>query len=113
MSESTRKNMSEAHLGKVSPNKGKKMSLEARVKMSESKKGKTSNFKGRKHSSEARIKLSEAHIQRSFKVISPEGNIIEETNVRKFCRDNNLHNSNFFKMLDGQCKTCSGYKLAV
>lgn len=57
--EETKKKLSEYFIGKVGPNKGKKMSEETKKKISDSKKGKTSNRKGSSHTEESKRKMSE------------------------------------------------------
>ena len=43
--------------------------------------------------------------------MSPEGDIVEEKNLRKFCRKNNLDFGSLQKVLSGKSKSCKGWKL--
>jgi group I intron endonuclease len=61
-SDKSRKNMSDAHIGQVAWNKGKKSSIETRLKLSLSHKGQISHNKGRKASDATRVKLSLSHM---------------------------------------------------
>jgi predicted GIY-YIG superfamily endonuclease len=45
-----------------------------------------------------------------FKAISPKGELVIGQNVSKFCRENNLTQSNFNNMLLGKKKSCQGWK---
>jgi hypothetical protein len=83
--------------------KGKKLSTETRLKMSLSQ-------KGRKQSPEKIRKTTEA-LSHSFKVIAPNGEITEAKNIKKFCRDNDLHNGPFHCMLSGKRKSAQGWTL--
>jgi group I intron endonuclease len=45
----------------------------------------------------------------SFFVISPEGKMIEGTNLRQFCLDHDLNSVNMGKLLKGERPSCQGY----
>ncbi len=60
-----RNNMSNAHMGQVAWNKGKRHSPETRAKMSEKAKLRTPSFLGKKHSLESRSKIS-AKVQAAY-----------------------------------------------
>jgi group I intron endonuclease len=76
------------------PTRGIKFSDEIRKKVSDA-------MKGKKKSKEARKSMSEAK-SKSFKIISPDGEIIEGSNLRKFCLDNGLMQSSMWKVLNGK-----------
>lgn len=45
------------------------------------------------------------------KIISPEGDMLDlPINIKSFCKENIIHYSTFLKMINGQCKTCNGWK---
>ncbi len=47
-----------------------------------------------------------------FRVIAPDGSIIEGLNIRKFCRENSINYGNFQSMRAGRVPSCQGYKQA-
>lgn len=49
---------------------------------------------------------------KSFKVISPNGEMFEGLNQHEFCRQHSLVQSNFHKMLHGKIKSHLGWKLS-
>jgi hypothetical protein len=49
---------------------------------------------------------------KEFSVISPEGVIMNEKNVREFCKRENLNRRNFIHLLNGNWKQYKGWKLA-
>ena len=51
-------------------------------------------------------------LQRPFKIKSPEGVVVSGVNVRKFCRENGLTNSQVIRLLNGKCKCHKGWTLA-
>lgn len=92
----------EEHREKISKalkgRKGKPHTRQTKKKLSE-------HFKG--------IPLSKEHIKnrteaqaKVFKIISPEGDLVEGKNLHKFCKDNNLDSSSLRKVMLGK----SGYK---
>lgn len=77
--------------------KNKNRSEDTKLKISKSKKGK---------------KLSEGaiyKISKPFKLLSPEGSIIEGRNIRKFCRENNLKPSNICAVIKNKRKSHKGW----
>ena len=96
--------------GKNSPNYGKKHTEEYKAKMSEDRMGEKNPFYGRKHSEETRKNMSLIKTK-TFSVISPDGEIIHSKNCSKFCKDNNLTNSEFSKLLNGKIKCYKGFRL--
>lgn len=103
----------------VAPMKGKEHSKEAKKRISEAmmkqKKGKKLSEehkrklseigKRRKTSEETKAKLVASAKCRAFRVISPDGEIVEGINIRQFCRDRNLNSSNFCGLLNGHLKS--------
>ncbi len=49
-------------------------------------------------------------ISKKFRLLSPDGYIVEGENVSKFCKENNLPCSGINKVLDGKGKSCKGWK---
>lgn len=47
---------------------------------------------------------------RTYKLISPKGDIINILNMSDFCRDNNLCSSSMVKLFNGRLKTYKGWK---
>jgi group I intron endonuclease len=101
-------------------NLGKKASPETLKKLSES-------HKGIRLSKEAKEKLSrinkgkkphpntlDAQTNKNCKIfilLSPSGEEIKVTNMRKFCRENNLHPSNMCLLTKGRLESHNGWKM--
>ncbi|MEH1822137.1 MAG: hypothetical protein V7L31_24190 [Nostoc sp.] len=47
-----------------------------------------------------------------YKLVSPEGKIVEFESVAQFCRDRQLNSSNIYNVLRGVGKVCHGWRLA-
>lgn len=47
---------------------------------------------------------------KEFALISPEGKIVKDKNIRKFCRKNNLNQGNIVEVLNGNRKQYKGWK---
>lgn len=54
--------------------------------------------------------LNHPALIKAFKVLSPEGKIIEDKNMAKFSKENNLNPSSFNKLINGQFKQYKGFK---
>jgi group I intron endonuclease len=115
------KRLSEETKIKISKsNKGRKISEETRKKLSESHKGirmKDSTKKklsiankGKKPSLNT-IKGSIEHNQKTYTMMSPNGEIITFTNMKLFCKENNLSNSKLCLVASGKIKSHKGWKL--
>lgn len=46
-----------------------------------------------------------------YKLISPEGKIVEFESVTHFCRERGLNSSNIYNILRGVGKVCHGWRL--
>ena len=97
-------------------NLGYKHTEEARKKLVELNTGKNNAMYGRKHSEKTKKLMSRPQSQeqvlqksKSFKLISPTGELIDGVNLRKFCRENNIDRPNLLKVLLGKKKSCKGY----
>lgn len=137
MTETTRKKISKAQIGRTAPNKGVPMSDEQRAlmtgrKMSDESRGKMREAKlknpvkywlGKKHSDETRAKISNAQIGKTVSDesrlkkskkgiwISPNGQEITILNISQFCRDNNLDKARMCNVYNGERKSHRGYTL--
>lgn len=106
--------------GKVSPNKGKKMSEESKLKMSKAKKGKPSSRKGTKHKPESIEKMSIAnkgkHLSqntefkkgqmRGERVYGWKGGITPLTKKIRHCYKYIKWKSQVFERDNWTCQTC-------
>ncbi len=90
-------------------NIGSKRSEETRKKLSEGKIGYRNHRFGVKASEETRKKMSEGHSLLEFKLVSPEGQVIEAKGLKKFCELNNLSSGHIHEVLNGKRKTCKGW----
>jgi group I intron endonuclease len=112
LSEETRNKMSLAKLGKKlssehsmkisESNKGRIVSKETREKIGEKLKN-NKHFSGKTFTKETINILSEKKAK-DYIFISPQGEIVEIHNMRKFCFDNNLFPSAMCKVYSGQQK---------
>jgi len=115
------KRLSDETKNKISnSNKGKKASEETRKRLSDSHKGiKMSEMtkiklrlinKGKKPS-ENTIKGSIQHNQKTYTLKSPSGEIVTFTNMKEFCKENNLCNSKLCLVASGKRKNHKGWTL--
>jgi group I intron endonuclease len=95
-SEETIRKLSESH-------KGIKMSEESRNKLSMTNKG--------KKPSENTIKGSIEHNQKTYTMISPNGEIVTFTNMKLFCLENNLSNSKLCLVASGKRRSHKGWTI--
>jgi group I intron endonuclease len=96
-SEETIKRLSESH-------KGIKMSEESRNKLSMTNKG--------KKPSENTIKGSIEHNQKTYTMISPNGEVVTFTNMKLFCLENNLSNSKLCLVASGKRRSHKGWTIS-
>ncbi|WP_375495599.1 hypothetical protein [uncultured Nostoc sp.] len=48
----------------------------------------------------------------TYKLLSPENEIVEFECIARFCRDRGLNSSNIYNVLRGVGKVCHGWRLA-
>lgn len=65
-------------------------------------------FYGKTHSAEFLTYKARLHAH-SYIIKDPQGNEIEFSNGRKFCRDTNINIGHFSQLLGGKCKSAKGY----
>lgn len=98
-------NLSDSHLRSVavgtrSQHKGWKSIIPAKKKV-------------RKEISEAgRNNISESRAKKTYTLISPEGDITHINNLKNFCKNNNLNNSNLYRVVNGKSKSHKGWRVA-
>jgi group I intron endonuclease len=97
VSEETIKRLSESH-------KGIKMSEESRNKLSMTNKG--------KKPSENTIKGSIEHNQKTYTMISPNGEVVTFTNMKLFCLEKGLSNSKLCLVASGKRRTHKGWTVS-
>lgn len=97
------KNLTEEHKKKLSEaNTGRVVAEETKLKISKANTGKTP-WLGKKLTEEHKNKLSDIKAK-DWRLLSPNGEIINIRNMRKFCIENNLHHSAITKVLQGTQK---------
>ena len=95
------KKLTPQHIQKISQsNLGKIFTEETKNKISSKLKG-NKNFEGKTFTDEVKLILSE-HKAKDWQLLSPNNEIINIHNMRKFCIDNNLHHSAITKVLQGK-----------
>lgn len=81
--------------------------------VSEETREKLSNiFKGKKPSQNA-IKASIEYNQKTYTLLSPDGTLITFTNMKEFCKENNLSNSKLCLVASGKRRTHKGWTLPI
>jgi hypothetical protein len=90
--------------------KGRKKSKETRRKMSESWKGRPSPLRGRVMPEEHKQKIGASNAK-TYHLLNPEGELITINNLTKFCDENNMDRSGFYKLLNGTYKQNNGWRL--
>lgn len=113
------KRLSEETKLKISiSNKGKTITEETRKKLSDSHKGWVPSEETRqkwrdafsgKRPSEKTIQGSIEYNQKTFTLLSPDGELVTFTNMKKFCLENNLSNSKLCLVAKGVRKTHKGW----
>lgn len=99
------KKLSEEHKLKISKSHlGKKLSPETINKMCKSRTGKPKSLSCRK-------KISEAHSKNYYKLTHKNGNFLVIKNLAQYCRDNNLNQSYFSRILKGERKSYKGWSI--
>ena len=95
-----------SHKGYTAPNGIDKCETK-RSQMSRAKS--STSQRGRKKSPEQIVKIRAAAHSKPFTVISPEGEIIHGTNLRRFSLDHGLDPANMYSVVHGKAHSCKGY----
>lgn len=99
------------HRQKISQsNKGRVFTEETRKKISIKSKGRQT-WLGKNLTDEHKEKLSQLKAK-TWKVLSPTGEVMTIVNMRTFCLDNDLHPSAMSRVLNGQQSHHKGWKMA-
>lgn len=126
MTEETRQKMSKSHKGQRAWNKGIPQTQEVKDKLSKSQKGRPAWNKGIHRTQETRDKISKylegkpriqedkdkiaKSLSKNWVVIDPMGKEYNITNLRKFCRENNLHSGAMVEVSKGKCSQHKGWQ---
>jgi group I intron endonuclease len=110
VSKETREKLSKTNKGNPCPTKGRPCSDHTKKLISNANRGKVGPNRGIPMRQETKDKLSTIHAKKIYQFLNPNGDIIEITNLRKFCRDNNLERSNMQKVFKGEIFSCKGWK---
>jgi len=95
------KKLTTEHIQKISKSAlGRTFTKETKNKISNKLKG-NKNFQGKTFTDEVKQILSE-HKAKDWQLLSPNNEIINIHNMRKFCIDNNLHHSAITRVLQGK-----------
>ena len=101
----TSKKISEAKKGRPPWNKGKKQSEEHRRNNSEAQKGLVRGKQSQSHKDKIAAALAKEYI-----ITYPDGHEEKITNLRKWCKENNLHQGALTRVAQGKLKQHKGYK---
>ncbi len=96
ISEETRKRLSDSH-------KGIKLTEEAKQKLSILNKGK-------KPHKNTQLGASQK-VCKKYLLISPENIIVEVVNMKKFCKEKNIHPASMSAVVQGHKESCKGWRL--
>lgn len=66
--------------------------------------GKKNGMFGKKHTIEAKMIQSEANIKYNYTLYFADGRILNTTNLKQFCRENNYNTGGIHYMITGKCK---------
>jgi len=69
------------------------------------------NRLGKRFSEESLAKMSANAHTKTFTFLSPEGELVTFTNMRKFCREHGLNRGNMQSVAVGRVKSCKGWRL--
>jgi len=105
MSQESREKMSKA-------SKGKKKPPGHGEKVSKAKKGKPSALRGRVMPEEHKAKIGNSHAK-TFHFINPEGDLTEIKDLQKYCKDNKLSRTCFYKLMRGEKEECCGWRMPL
>lgn len=110
-SEIAKAKMSKSKMGRTSPRKGIKLSEETKEKLrvantgkkysDETKRKKSEAMKGKVYSPES-IKKSSLNRMKTYELISPQGELNTISNLREFCKLNNLNYTNAHALATGR-----------
>jgi len=101
------KPLSDRHKQKISiAHKGKVLSKETIDKM-------ISYRTGRKLTESCKGKISKSHSKNTYELKNSDGTILIIKNLAKFCRENNLHQSYFTRILKGERKSYKGWSIKI
>jgi hypothetical protein len=89
--------------------KNKKLTEKHRECLRVGKKGKLSYRYGKKHTLELKLKWS-LERGKDFQILSPEGKIVSDNNIYKFCEKHNLSKSSINSVVNGKCKCHKGWR---
>ena len=102
---------------------GKSLSEEHKQKLSEAHKGKILSKEtvdkmiayrtGRNLTESCKQKISKAHSKKTYELKNNDGTILIIKNLAKFCRDNNLSQSYFSRIMGGERKTYKGWTIKI
>jgi len=117
-SDETRAKISLAHKNRW--DKGERISEETRKKLSESHKGYVPSeetkkklrefFKGKKPSENTR-RGSIEYNQKTYTLLNPNGELVTFTNMKNFCKENNLSNSKLCLVASGKRRSHRGWTI--
>jgi len=113
LSEETKRKISESNKGKKASDATKRKLSESHKgkKMSDATKKKLSELNRGKKPSDNTIRGSIEHNQKTYTMISPEGEVITFTNMKLFCIKNNLSNSKLCLVASGKRRTHKGWTI--
>jgi group I intron endonuclease len=110
--------LSDEHKAKMSEaRKGKKLDEATKNKISKALKGGKGTMLGKNHKEESKNKIKNSNYKFIYKILTPNGDIIETKSVKEFSRNNNLNNTSLMNTITKCNKKgefiykCKGYKI--
>jgi hypothetical protein len=96
--------------------KQKKALLESRLGVSHSEETKQkikNSLIGKKHTEERKLKNSKSTCKYKYKIISPDGYIFYETNMKKFCMNKDIDSGAMTRVAQGKFKQHKGWTVEI
>ena len=109
-SKETRKKLSILSSGENNGMHNKKHTKEAKSKIGKANTGENNGLRKAVKKDPSFIKGENNHASKTYKIITPDNEIMIITGLREFCKKNNLHSSNMVKVANKKQKKHKGYK---
>jgi hypothetical protein len=102
--------MSKSTIGENNGMHNKSHSEKAKAKIGKENSGENSGIKKLVKNNPEILKGENNHNSKTYKIITPDENVIIIKGLRKFCRENNLHHTNMLKVANKKQDNHKGYK---
>lgn len=111
--EETKRKISESLKQSNHPIHGSNHAEETKRKISETKTGVNLPKDSPHFSDKFSLNMSKIKEKYEYTIVSPDGETFITKNLKQFCKDNNLHQSNMQRVASGKRKTCQGWVVRI